>query len=192
MNQILSYVNEHFAHFQFKGGNQLPAAHGCARGGPCKSSKVTISKSSLFVHIKILNVWMVWLSEFQNVKNAFVKWKHFQQCHSGLFVVLPTPQLSWRPGPGKVSTTFPAPLDQWKNRSFLDNSIFYLNHYFPKVGPQVWLDVRQKSLCPLVSRIQDCFSSSFVSSFMWSELLYFTKSGIVWQLIVNSVSFQLL
>ena len=35
-----------------KGGNQLPAAHSCARGGPCKSSKVTISKSSLFVHIK--------------------------------------------------------------------------------------------------------------------------------------------
>ena len=50
-----------------KGGNQLPAAHSCARGGPCKSSKVTISKSSLFVHIKILIVWMVWLSKFQNV-----------------------------------------------------------------------------------------------------------------------------
>ena len=91
-----------------KGGNQLPAAHSCTRRRPCKSSKVTISKSSLFVNFKILLVWTVWISKFGNFKMLLYYENTSNALTSGLFVVLPTPQLSWRPGPG---TIFPTPFN---------------------------------------------------------------------------------
>ena len=48
-----------------KGGNQLPAAHSCARGGPCKSSKVTIQNHHCLYMSKS---WLFEWSDFPNFR----------------------------------------------------------------------------------------------------------------------------